>query len=103
MKWLSRLRLPKSFPEPIQRAKAKKELTPCLLFAQQPNPAGRQEKRCKSVGHGGIGWKARAWIQMGLKEVTLLIRFPMFCRLCLSTDPPFYILTLPTRTNFLSV
>lgn len=54
MKWLSRLRLPKSFHAPIRRAEAKKESTPRLLFAQQPNPAGRQEKRGKSVGRLGL-------------------------------------------------
>lgn len=59
MKWLSRMRLPKSFHAPIRRAEAEKESTPCLLFAQQPNPAGRQreEKRGKRVGR--VGWERR--------------------------------------------
>lgn len=44
MKWLSMLRLPKSFQAPIRQAEAEKESTLCLLFTQQPKPVGRQEE-----------------------------------------------------------
>lgn len=49
MKWLNRRRLPKSFYALIRQAEAEKESTLCLLFAQQPNPAGRQRKREKGA------------------------------------------------------
>jgi len=42
MKWLNRLILPKSIHALILRAEGEKESTLCLLFAQQPNPAGRK-------------------------------------------------------------
>lgn len=107
MKWLSRLRLPKSFHAPIQRAEAEKESTLCLLFAQQPNPAGRQrrEKRGKCVGRaGGMGWKTGVETQMGSAEVTLLISFSIFfCQLCFSKHPLFYHLPLPKHTHRLTL
>lgn len=104
MKWLSRLRLPKSFHAPIQRAEAEKESTLCLLFAQQPNPAGRQrrEKRGKCVSRtGGMGWKTGVETQMGSAEVTLLISFSIFffCQLRFSKHPLFYHLPLPKHTH----
>lgn len=60
MKWLNRRRLPKSVYALIRQAEAEKESTLCLLFAQQPNPAGRQqkkEKRGKCVER--VGWDVR--------------------------------------------
>lgn len=57
MKWLNRRRLPKSVYALIRQAEAEKESTLCLLFAQQPNPAGRQQKK----GEKGqmCGWDVR--------------------------------------------
>lgn len=91
MKWLSRLRLPKSFHAPIRRAEAEKESTLCLLFAQQPHPAGRQreEKRAKCVRRVGTGWEAGVGIQTGSEEVTLLILFSIFRQLRFSEHPLF--------------
>lgn len=54
MKWLSRLTLPKSFRAPVRRAEAQKESSLRLLFAQQPNTAGRPAKRGKNVGRLGL-------------------------------------------------
>lgn len=59
MKWLNRRRLPKSVYAPIRQAEAEKESTLCLLFAQQPNPAGRQQKKKEKRGKcvdGMWGW-----------------------------------------------
>lgn len=59
MKWLNRRRLPKSVYALIRQAEAEKESTLCLLFAQQPNPAGRQQKKKEKRGKcvdGMWGW-----------------------------------------------
>lgn len=47
MKWLRRLILPKSTHTLILWGEGEREFTLCLLFAQQPHPAGKhlQEKR----------------------------------------------------------
>lgn len=74
MKWLSRLKLSKSFHEPIQQDKRKKRvdsLAFCLLSSLTRRGGKREKGKCP--GRGGIGQKTCAWIQMGLKEVTLLI------------------------------
>lgn len=76
MKWLSRLRLPKSFRAPIRRARAKKESTARLLFAQQPNPAGRQKKGGKSVRWLGLDGRL-LWGCGRVRRRSLL--FPSFC------------------------
>ncbi len=59
MKWLSILRLLKSSHVSIRQAEAEKDSNLCLLFAQHPNPTGRQqyEKRGKRVRQAG--WDGR--------------------------------------------
>lgn len=96
MKWLNRRRLPKSVYALIRQAEAEKESTLCLLFAQQPNPAGRQQKKREKgqmCGAGRMGCEAGVGIQMGSAEVTFLISFSIFyrlfcpCTLCSTTHP----------------
>lgn len=74
MKWLSRLKLSKSFHEPIQQDEGKKgvdSLAFCLLSSLTRRGGKRKGGKC--VGWGGIGQKTGVRMQMGLKEVTLLI------------------------------
>lgn len=74
MKWLSRLKLSKSFHELIQQDEGKKRvdsLSFCLLSSL--TRWGGKRKSGKRAGWGGIGQKTGVRMQMGLKEVTLLI------------------------------
>lgn len=99
MKWLNRRRLPKSVYALIRQAEAEKESTLCLLFAQQPNPAGRQQKKRRKRANVWMGCEAGVGIQMGSAEVTFLISPSTFyrlfrpCTLCSTTHP------LPTHAQ----
>lgn len=54
-KWLNRLILPKSIHALILWAEREKESTLCLLFAQQPVPAGRHRRRKGASMRAGWG------------------------------------------------